>query len=78
MDYETKGVYNAVYNIRVDLLNEKRRCVEIRHEYKLALERGELTQSEYDEYVSEETRRIEEIINILRYIQWGLWKIPPG
>lgn len=78
MDYETKGVYNATYNIREDLLREKRRCVEIRHEYKLALERGEITKEEYDEYVNEETRRIEEIINTLRFIQWGLWKIPPG
>ena len=36
------------------------------------------TKEEYDEYVNEETRRIEEIINTLRFIQWDLWKIPPG
>lgn len=77
MDYETKGVYNANYNIREDLRREKKRCVEIRNEYKLALERGEITEEEYDEYVNVETRRIEEIINIFRCIHLKLWGIPP-
>ena len=78
MDYDTKGVYNAVSNIRMDLLNEKRRCIEIKHQYRLSLQRHEITEEEYEEYVAEESRRIEEIIDILSAVQWNLWKIPPG